>query len=128
MAINGTRKINNYTYAVEADEFLVITDVSLKLGGDDFGPDPHQYLEVALAGCTAITVEMYARRKKIALESVDVKVKIIEEGTTNRIKRNIKLVGNLTLEEREKLIVIAQKCPIHRFLTRGAEIQTEEIL
>lgn len=126
MAILRSQKINNYTYAIEADDFLVTTDVSEKLGGDNFAPDPHQYLEVALAGCTAITVEMYAKRKKIPLESVDVRIKIVEEGPTNIIKRNIKLQGNLSLEERVKLVEIAEKCPIHKFLTRGAQIQTEE--
>jgi len=128
MSVLSSKKISNYTYAIETGDFLVNTDVAKKLGGNNFAPDPHQYLEVALAGCTVITVEMYAKRKKIPLESVDVTIDIIEEGEVNKMKRSIKFTGELTEEERASLIQIAEKCPIHRFLTRGAQIITEENL
>jgi putative redox protein len=67
---------------------------------------------------------MYAERKGIPLESADVKIKIVEEGTENRLLREIRLVGTLNEEQRQRLLAIAEKCPIHRFLSRGAQIET----
>ena len=127
MAVLSSQKISGYTYVIEADDFLVTTDVPQKLGGKNFAPDPHRYLEIALAGCTALTVEMYAKRKNMKLDSVDVKIRIVEEGETNRIERDIKFLGELTGDERNSLITIANKCPIHKFLARGAQIETKEI-
>ena len=126
MAVLSSQKYAGYAYNIEVDDFLVSTDVTQKLGGKNLAPDPHQYLEASLAGCTAMTVEMYAKRKNMNLESVDVKIRIVEEGETNRIERDIKFIGELSEEERNSLLVIANKCPIHKFLTRGAEISTKE--
>jgi putative redox protein len=100
------------------------TDVPEKLGGGNKAPDPHDYLVAALAGCTTITMQMYANRKGIPLESADVKVQIVQEGAENRISREIKLIGDLTDEQRQKLFAIAEKCPIHNFLERGAKIES----
>lgn len=126
MAVLSSQKYAGYAYNIEVDDFLVSTDVTQKLGGKNLAPDPHQYLEASLAGCTAMTVEMYAKRKNMNLESVDVKIRIVEEGEINRIERDIKFIGELSEEERNSLLVIANKCPIHKFLTRGAEISTKE--
>jgi putative redox protein len=98
--------------------------VTVGSGGSKRGPDPHDYLQTALAACTALTMQMYAERKGIPLESADVKIKIVEEGTENRMLREIRLVGTLNDEQRQRLLAIAEKCPIHRFLSRGAQIET----
>lgn len=128
MAVLYTQRISEhpYAYTMEVDKFLINTDAPKKLGGNDFAPDPHQYLEAALAGCTALTVEMYAKRKNMDLASVNVKISIVEEGEKNRILREINFVGNLSEEERASLVSIANRCPIHKFLNRGAEIDTKE--
>lgn len=124
MSVSSSRRSNNLTYEISSDNFTVISDVAQELGGDNKGPSPHQYVEIALAGCTAITVQMYANRKKMALENVDVKITIISEGAKNEILREIKFVGDLSEQDQEKLLIIADKCPIHKLLSAGATIET----
>lgn len=124
MAILGTKKISGYSYAIRSEEFLMNVDVPKNLGGENLAPDPHRLLEAALAGCTAITVEMYAKRKKIPLDSVNVKITILKEGPENKMLREIELIGDLTEEERASLMSIADRCPVHNFLERGCEIES----
>ena len=124
MAVQSTHIINKLAFAVNVDKFTVNSDVDVKLGGDSGAPDPHQYLQVALASCTAITVTMYAKRKNIPLVDINVGVVITAEGEVNTISRTIQLIGDLTQEQKDSLMVIADKCPIHKFLTRGAQITT----
>lgn len=122
MSVESTHLLNKLAFEVKTREFTVNSDVTVQLGGDNSAPDPHQYVEVALASCTAITVMMYAKRKAIPLEDINVTIHITAEGEANAISRGIKLIGNLTPEQKDSLMVIADKCPIHKFLTRGAKI------
>lgn len=125
MAVESTKIIDGLAFEVHARQFKLVTDVTTDLGGLDRGPDPHDYLQVALAACTAITIQMYAKRKSIPLDYADVKIKITSEGPTgNMIVREITLVGQLSNEQKSALLAIAEKCPIHRFLTAGAKIET----
>lgn len=127
MSVESTQIIKGYALKVQVQEFAVQSDVSEKLGGTNTAPNPHDYLETALAACTAITVQMYANRKGIPLVSSDVKIKITAEGSENRISREIRFEGELTDEQRASLLVIADKCPIHKFLSKGAVIETTQI-
>jgi putative redox protein len=67
---------------------------------------------------------MYARRKSLPLESVGVKVKITSEGNPNRIFREVHLRGDLSEEQKKSLMAIADKCPIHKFLSAASVIET----
>lgn len=127
--IESSKRLNNtLAYDVKLPEFLIRVDVKESSGGTNTAPDPHEYLEAALAGCTAITVQMYANRKNIPLESVDVKITITKEGKEgNEIRREVKFLGNLTDEQKASLFAIAEKCPIHRFLERGAKIESHMV-
>ena len=128
MSVEYSKRNKNLAHEIKTGPFLVNVDVTEQLGGDGTAPDPHQYLEVALAGCTALTVQMYANRKEWPLENCDVKIKILAEGAENIISREICLIGDqLTTEQRERLMDIANKCPIHRLLERGAKIETKAI-
>jgi putative redox protein len=124
MAVLSSQRIEDFAFEVETEHHKVFVDVTEDLGGKDSAPSPHDYLEIALAGCTAITLQMYAKRKNIPLESTDVSIHIVTEGPENEIRRDIRLKGNLTDEQRQSLLAIAEKCPIHRFLTRGAKIES----
>ena len=104
----------------------ITADVSPTLGGTDLGMGPHQLLESALAACTAITVQMYADRKKWPLEGADVEVKFLSEGTESVIARKIKFNGPLDEEQKARLLEIANKCPIHKVLTQPITIQTTQ--
>jgi putative redox protein len=104
------------------------------LAGDDAGPSPYELLAAALGACTSMTIGIYARRKQWPLASVNIQLRHskihaadcadcdTEEEMLDCIERDIELIGNLTGEQRAKLLEIADKCPVHRTLTRGMRI------
>lgn len=110
--------------AITARSHTLIAGVEEKLGGHDEGLNPHEILEGALAACTIITVQMYANRKGIKLESTDVDVRITAEGKESNIAREISFRGDISEEDRTRLAEIADKCPIHRLLESNIKIQT----
>lgn len=124
VSVESTKITKGLALEINVPGFQLRSDVSEKLGGTNTAPNPHDYLETALAACTAITVQMYANRKGIPLVSSDVKIKITAEGAENRIAREIRFEGELTDEQRASLLAIADKCPIHKFLSKGALIET----
>ena len=87
-------------------------------GGDDQGPSPQELLAAALASCTAITIEMYAKRKgwKIDGLEVDCDYTPAERGSATNFKLVIRAPAHLSEEQVERLQVIAAKCPVHRTL------------
>lgn len=125
MSVESAKKINKFEFEISVSGHKVMTDVQEKLGGQNRAPDPHDYLLAALAGCTVITIQMYADRKQFPLDYADVKIKILQEGAENKIHREIKLIGDhLTVEQKNSLFAIAEKCPVHHFLQRGAAISS----
>lgn len=93
-------------------------------GGKDSGPEPFELLCAALGACTAITVRMYAGRKGWPLERIAVTVTYEKPADTARFAIAITLEGPLDAAQRERLLAIAGKCPVHQTLARGAEIVT----
>lgn len=122
MAVESTKRLGDLDFEVMVSGHRLVADVPERLGGQNLAPDPHDYMLTALATCTAITLQMYAKRKGIPLLSSDVKIRITQEGAENQILREIILHGDLTEEHRQSLFRIAEKCPIHNFLERGAKI------
>lgn len=100
----------------------LISDVSVQEGGENLGPSPHDYLAVALASCTAITLRMYATRKGWPLISADTTVNLDHQKTVVKFDRQIHLVGELSEEQKIRLLDIANHCPIHQALTGKIEV------
>lgn len=102
------------------------SDVSIASGGGDTAPTPHQLLLSSLGGCTSITVAMYAQRKEMPLESIDVDLTILHERLGNdaqlQIARDIRLSGALSDEQRARLLEVANACPIHKVLSGEVSI------
>jgi len=121
--VKGHRK-EKFQVALQTSSQTLISDVKENLGGTDLGPDPHELLEASLVACTVITVQMYADHKKWNLQSTEVQVKIDKEGADSHILREIRFTGDLTEEQRTRLMEIANKCPIHKLLTGKIEITT----
>jgi len=96
----------------------VIVDEPEDSGGDDSGPDPQEMLAVSLASCTAITIEMYASRKKwdVTGLEVDCDYTPAERGCPTNFKLVMRMPAHLSEDQVEKLRVIAAKCPVHRTL------------
>jgi putative redox protein len=102
----------------------IIADEPDELGGTDLGPAPGEFLMVSLASCTAITIRMYADRKKWPVEKITVEVNFEKVDNTTIFKRELQLVGELSDEQRARLLQIANACPVHKTLTNPIEIQT----
>jgi len=111
-------------------------DEPSEFGGAGSAPTPYDLLISALGACTSMTVSMYARRRQWPLEAVIVRVRHSKihaadcanceksEGMLDRIERDIELQGNLTEEQRARLLEIANKCPVHRTLTSEIDVPT----
>jgi putative redox protein len=101
---------------------VLIADTFPDIGGDDLGPDPHELLDAALASCTALTLTLYARRKGMKLVSIEVEVDHDESDGVYRMRRDVRLAGELSPDERARLLDIANRCPVHRTLSGRFEI------
>jgi putative redox protein len=106
----------------------LIADMNPSDGGTDAGPDPHDLYDAALGACTALTMLWYAQRKGIALEDIHVGIErdsSDERNGTYRLIKRIAVDGDLSDEERAKLLDVAAKCPIHKLMTDvTTEIET----
>ncbi len=102
-----------------------LSDAYTSNGGNETGPTPHEYLGAALAACTSMTLKMYAGRKSMNLDNAIVTVDIERVNDVETFKRDIQLQGNLSAEEKERLMEIANKCPIHKALAGDVQIKTQ---
>jgi putative redox protein len=111
---------------VEIRDHRITADEPRDEGGEDAGPSPQELLAASLASCTAITMEMYANRKgwDIGEVVVDVDYEPAQRGSPTRFTMDVQLPKELPEAQREKLMQIAAKCPVHR--TLEGEVMFEE--
>jgi putative redox protein len=127
----------HYRADVFAGPHAMIADEPVESGGADAGPSPYGFLGSALGACTAITLRMYADRKQWPLESVNVRVKHskihaddcadceTKAGKLDYFERELELVGELDADQRQRLLAIADKCPVHNTLIASSRIDTQ---
>lgn len=112
------RQISGYQHQLQIRNHQLLSDEPADLGGDDAGPSPQELLAASLASCTAITMEMYAERKGWNVEGLEVICDYTpaERGSPTRFELVVRLPSHLDEQQRERLQVIAAKCPVHRTL------------
>ena len=126
-----------FVQTAQSGRHMLTLDEPVDVGGDDAGPGPYELLLMSLGACTNMTLRMYADSKKWPLQRVSVQLqhhKIHAEdcaqcetkvGLVDEIIRDIQLVGDLTDEQRQRLLEIANKCPVHRTLMSEIHIRTQ---
>ncbi len=115
---------DKYKTEIISGNHHLLADERVESAGQDLGPEPPEFLKIALASCTAITLRMYADRKNIPLEKVKVEVESVKEEWKTVFKRSVYLEGDLSAEQRTRLLEIANACPVHKTLTTPIEIET----
>ena len=129
---------------VFSDHHHWYADEPIQLGGTDSGPDPYEHLLAALGACTAMTIRMYADHKKIPLEHVEVSLsherdyvnetdgtlhidtaeKVVSKEKVEALVRNVQLLGPLSNTEKNRLMEIADRCPVHKTLHNNLKVLT----
>ena len=121
---------NHFTHTVRIrdGEHTITADEPRKTGGDDQGPSPQELLAASLASCSAVTLEMYADRKgwQIGDVTIEVNYEPAQRGSPTRFQIQVKLPKELPQEQRERLMQIVARCPVHR--TLEGEVIFEEKL
>ena len=136
VTVSETAGTGPYQNEVKTRGFRQIIDEPRDLGGSDTGPDPYSLLSAALGGCTSITLRMYADRKGLPLDHVSVGVtherdhaKDCEtcgpEDKVDVFTRSISLRGALADAETERLLEIAERCPVHKTLEKTSVIRSQ---
>jgi uncharacterized OsmC-like protein len=127
----------HFTRRVKSDQHSWLADEPVSFGGHELGPDPYEHLLAALGACTSMTLRMYANRKNLPLKHVEVRLKherVHAEdcaegaGKLEVISRLIRLDGDLSDAERQRLLEIADRCPVHRTLTGELRIEAAKEL
>ena len=133
----ATTSADSFRTELNVGSHALIADEPASVGGGDLGPSPYGFLSAALASCTTMTLKMYASFKKLDLESTTVRVwhrKIHAEdcadcesadGKVDEFRREISFSGNLTPEQEQRLLEIADRCPVHRTLHGEVKVRTE---
>lgn len=137
--VSVTERDRKFMLDVFSDTHQWIADEPISVGGRNAGPDPYEHLLASIGTCTAMTLRMYAERKQWPLENATVVLRHKREHITDCegcdekptqldiIDRDITLQGDLTDDQRERLMAIADKCPVHRSLTGKLDITTTQV-
>ncbi|WP_026451519.1 bifunctional alpha/beta hydrolase/OsmC family protein [Aequorivita capsosiphonis] len=132
-------KDENFTTNLKLGDHYLIADEPTTFGGNNFGPSPYEFLSAGLAACTAMTIQMYATRKKWEVENVSVHINYSKDHAVDcehceedsakidTFNRDIRFKGNLTDEQKNRLLEIADKCPVHKTLHSKTQVITKLI-
>ena len=127
---------DGFTTQMTVGSHTMMADEPTSFGGNDFGPSPYEFVSAGLSACTAMTVQMYVKRKGWDLQNIEVHTshtkvakQVVENGEQKEIKvdtfnREIKLKGNLDEKQIQRMLQIADKCPVHKTLHSDIDVVT----
>lgn len=124
MEVKLARGEGRLQHVITIGKHKLLSDVSPEHGGVDSGPEPHDLLAAALGACTAITLQVYAQRKQMDLQDIDVRITHEQNGDAYVFTRQLQYFGHLSDADRTRLTEIADKCPVHRTLLGQIRIVT----
>ena len=128
---------DGFTTQMTVGSHTMMADEPTSFGGNDFGPSPYEFVSAGLSACTAMTVQMYVKRKGWDLQNIEVHTshtkvakQVVENGEQKEIKvdtfnREIKLKGNLDEKQIQRMLQIADKCPVHKTLHSDIDVVTK---
>lgn len=131
---------DNFTTSIQTKKHSMIADEPASIGGDDFGPSPYEYLNAGLVACTAMTLKMYAQRKKWDLQEVfvyvthsrkhneDLGLELETPKYIDHISKKLKFVGDLDAKQKDRLKEIASRCPVHKTIASQVIIDTSVLV
>lgn len=118
-----------FRQSIRVNQHTIFADVAQVLGGNDSAPDPHDLYDASLAACKAITILMYAKRRKMPLEYLDLDIErdaSEESAGQYRLHVSLRVYGALSADDLAKISDIADKCPVHKLMTHAkTSIETE---
>ena len=117
-----------YLTELQSGSHLLQADEPIDNGGQDLGPGPGDFLRMSLASCTAITLRMYANRKKFDVQEIQVKVSMEEADGKTIFHREVNITGSIDEQQHKRMLQIANACPVHKVLTNPIEVETNLIV
>lgn len=125
---SGASHPRGFAHEVEIEGgHSIVVDEPIEAGGTDTGPSPTRLLAASLASCTAVTMEMYAERKGWPLGEVEVDVDVeYERATPTSFAISLRLPEELDDEQRERLVAIARKCPVHKVIATATPVTVSD--
>ncbi|MDQ3143037.1 MAG: OsmC family protein [Bacteroidota bacterium] len=126
VSIHAKIGMDHYTTKITSGHHVLLADEPTINGGKDKGFSPHELLAASLAACTCITLRMVVHRKNWPIENIEVEVSFGKDTTmeSTTFERKISFDGILNDEQKEKLLSVANKCPVHKTLSKTITINT----
>ncbi len=118
---------------VTIGDYQLIADEPVSLGGTDLGPSPYELLSAGLGACTAMTVRMYVNLKGWKLDGINVNVSHRKEESEDGkskidvFSREIEFIGDFDEKQYKRMLIIADKCPVHKTLSESSRIETVQV-
>ena len=132
-------KEDGFTTAMKVGNHYMVADEPISYDGNDFGPSPYELVSAGLSACTAMTVQMYTKRKDWPLDNIEVHTSYGKDHATDcedceadtakidTFHREIKLTGDLDEKQKNRILEIADKCPVHKTLYSETQVITKLI-
>lgn len=126
-SVQSSSENEKYRVKLTAGNNTITADEPLEKGGGDTAMTPYELLAASLAACTSITLRMYAERKAWDTGTIGVDVEIEADKGNTKFKRSVRFSNALPAEQRERLLAVANACPVHKVLTGTIAVETLEI-